>query len=233
MKPYGDTLMAYHSGDLSASFEIKRDDGFRQVVPASVFYSEQAFPYLESCALDACNGRVLDIGAGAGRHSLELIRRGFSVTALDILPCFEKILRARGVTEVIISDIFTFSGRRFDTLLMLMNGIGMVGTPDRLDRFLSHAHEITTEDGQIICDSVDVSVSSDPIHVAYREKNIDMGRPIGQQFFIMTYDNESEPFKWLHIDFTSLQEHCQGTGWEPCLIHEEADGHYLCRLKKN
>lgn len=232
MKPYGNALMSYHKGDLSAFFEIKRDDGFRVKVPASVFFSDKDFPPLETRALDSCEGHILDIGAGAGRHSLELIRRGFSVTALDILPNLGQIMRDRGLKDVILSDIFTFSGTRFDTLLMLMNGIGMVGSLERLKKFLSHARDITTDDGQIICDSIDISLTSDPIHVAYRQHNIDKGRPMGQQSFIMTYDAESEPFEWLHIDFPSLQKHCQKSDWEPRLILNEPDGHYLCSLKK-
>lgn len=63
---------------------------------------------------------------------------------------------------MVISDV------RFDTLLMLTNGIGMVGTLDRLTQFLLHAKEITTDGGQIICDSIDVSVTTDPNHITHR-----------------------------------------------------------------
>jgi SAM-dependent methyltransferase len=156
-------------------------------VPASVFFADDEFPPLETRALDLCKGHILDIGAAAGRHSLHLIRRALQVTSLDILPETEAILRDRGVIHVVASDILTFTGERFDTLLMLMNGIGMVGTLDGLDRFLRHAHEITSPSGQIICDSIDVSVTSDPIHSAYRQRNLTLGRQPGHQTFTMTY----------------------------------------------
>jgi len=180
MNPFASALSAFHSGDLSAAFVIRRDDGFEQQVSTSIFFSDDKFSALESLALDLCEGRTLDIGGAAGRHSLALIRRGLDVTCLDILPDMEVILRDRGVDQIVISDVFTFSGERFDTLLMLMNGIGMAGTPEGLDRFLQHAHQIIRPGGQILCDSIDVSVTSDPVHAAYRERNLKLGRAPGQ-----------------------------------------------------
>ena len=230
MNPFSTALLDYHAGDPSATFVIHRDDGFHQRVPASVFFSDK-FPSLETRALDLCKGHVLDIGAAAGRHSLQLIHKGLHVTSLDILPETEAILRDRGVIRVLTSDILTFTGERFDTLLMLMNGIGMVGTLDGLDHFLRHAHEIISPSGQIICDSIDVSVTSDPIHSAYRQRNLTLGRQPGQQTFTMTYsDTTGEPFDWLHIDFEALSDHSFRAGWHAELIDSEPSGHYLCRL---
>jgi len=109
----------------------------------------------------------------------------------------------------------------------------MVGTLDRLDRFLTHAHKITTQSGQIICDSIDVSVTSDPIHTAYRQRNVSVGRPLGQQTFTMTYnDHTGESFDWLHIGFEDLSIHASRAGWDAQIIDSEEDGHYLCRLTK-
>lgn len=210
---------------------IRRDDGFEQRVPASLFFEDHTFSPLEATALDLCRMEIFDIGAAAGRHSLELIRRGFSVTSLDILPDAEAILRDRGCTRIVISDILSFREERFDTLLMLMNGIGMVGTLEGLDTFLAHAHQIVCPGGQIICDSIDVSVTSDSIHTAYRQHNIQRGLPPGQQTFTITHGaSTGDPFHWLHIDFTSLSDHCRGAGWHAELITQELSGHYLCRL---
>ncbi len=232
MKPYSKCLTDYYKGDLAASFSIVRDDGFEEQVPAWIFFTDKEFSSLETHGLDLCKGHILDVGAGAGRHSLELIRRGFNVTALDISPELETILRDRGIREVIRSDIFSFSDHRFDTLLMLMNGIGMVGNSARLDLFLSHARNITSDDGQIICDSTDVSATSDPVHIAYRQRNLALGKPAGQQSFIMTYKSQREPFDWLHIDFPTLEAHCEETGWEAQPVLDEPNGHYLCIMTK-
>lgn len=231
MNPFSNALLDYHAGDASAAFVIHRDDGFHQRVPASIFFSEDAFPPLEARALDLCRGHVLDVGAAAGRHTAHLLGKGLPVTSLDILPETEVILRDRGATRFIAADILTFAGECFDTLLMLMNGIGMVGTAAGLERFLQHAHEIIAPGGQIVCDSMDVSVTSDPVHSAYRQRNLNLGLLPGQQTFTMTYkESTGAPFEWLHIDFGMLSELCARSGWHAELLDSEANGHYLCRL---
>jgi SAM-dependent methyltransferase len=231
MNPFSRALTNFHAGRQDATFTIRRDDGFQQVVPVAPFFDLECYPPLEKRAMNECHGSILDIGSAAGRHSLELIRRGLNLTSLDILPEMERIMRDRGLTDVVIADVMKFSGRRFDTLLMLMNGIGMAKTIEGLDRFLRHAHELILPGGQIVCDSVDVSVTNDPQHVAYRDANAASGRPPGQQVFVMDCAGEdSTDFDWLHIDFQSLTHLCEATGWEAVLLESESSGHYLCKL---
>lgn len=231
MNPFSRALTDFHSGRSDATFTIRRDDGFQQVVPAAPFFDLECYPALETRAMDECRGSILDIGSAAGRHSLELVRRGLSVTSLDILPEMEEIMRDRGLRDVVIEDVMSFSGPRFDTLLMLMNGIGMAGTPDGLERFLRHAHDLVQPGGQIICDSIDVGVATNPQHVAYRDANTASGRSAGQQAFVMACEGEvSTEFDWLHIDFPSLARLCVATGWEAALLEKEDNGHYLCKL---
>lgn len=234
MNEFSQALWAYHNGDLSAEFLIRRDDGYQDRVPVSVFFDESDFSSLESKALDLCAGKVLDVGAAAGRHSLSLVRRGLNVTSLDILPEMESILRDRGAEQVVISDIMAFSHEQFDTVLMLMNGIGMVGTIEDLKKFLRHAHRIVTPGGQILCDSVDVSVTSNPTHVAYRNQNADRGSPLGQQTLTIEYNGiAGKPFHWIHIDFEFLAGISRDEGWDSELIVQDEGGHFLCRLTKS
>jgi len=231
MNPFSRALTDFHSGNLDAAFTIRRDDGFQQRVPAASFFDVDHYPPLEMRAMDECRGSVLDIGSAAGRHSLELVRRGLKVTSLDILPEMEDIMRDRGLTDVVIADVFRFTGRRYDTLLMLMNGIGMTGSIDGLTRFLQQAHDLIVPGGHIVCDSIDVSVTTHPQHAAYREKNLLSGRPAGHQAFTMDCDGENSiPFDWLHIDFASLASVCKAANWEATLLEMENDGHYLCQL---
>jgi len=233
MNEFSQALLAYHNGDFSAELLIRRDDGFQDRVPASVFFDESEFSSLDHKALDLCVGRILDVGAAAGRHSLSLVRSGMNVTSMDILPEMESILRDRGAEQVVISDIMAFSQNQFDTLLMLMNGIGMVGTIEGLRKFLRHAHRIVTPEGQILCDSVDVSVTSNPIHVAYRNQNADREIPLGQQTLTIEYDGISgKPFNWIHIDFESLVKISRTEGWNSELIDQDDGGHFLSRLTK-
>ncbi|MGV3659415.1 MAG: class I SAM-dependent methyltransferase [Prosthecobacter sp.] len=231
MHPFARALGDFHSGNPEAAFTIRRDDGFQQRVPAAAFFDVSHYPGLEIRAMDECRGSVLDIGSAAGRHSLELVRRGLKVTSLDILPEMKPIMEQRGLTDVVIADIFQFEERRYDTLLMLMNGIGMAGSLDGLAYLLQRAHDLVFPGGQILCDSIDVNVTTHPQHVAYREKNVAEGRSAGQQAFVMEHEAEDAVhFEWLHIDFRSLSQVCGATGWDAELLESENDGHYLCRL---
>ncbi|MEI6085200.1 MAG: class I SAM-dependent methyltransferase [Verrucomicrobiota bacterium] len=197
-----------------------------------VFFQTEFDP-LESMALDLCRGKILDVGAAAGRHSIELRRRGLRVCALDILSEAAQILSDRGVTAPIVGDILHWSGDQFDTVLMLMNGIGLVGTPEKLDEFLCHAPNLLTHGGQIICDSIDVSVSQTPTHVAYRENNLRKGLYPGQQCFSISYaGQQGEIFPWLHLDAACLSQHCRKANLDCNIVHKEADGHYLVSIMK-
>jgi SAM-dependent methyltransferase len=231
MNALGMALTAYHSGQEDASFTIVRDDGFEQTVSAKIFFDDTKFPALETRALDLCRGQVLDVGATAGRHSLELHRRGLAVWSLDILPETHPIMLERGVPHPLVGDILSWAKGTFDTVLMLMNGIGMLGTPQRLDEFLRHAHRLVSPGGQLLCDSIDVSMTTTPIHVAYRTRNIELGLYPGQQRFVARYEAVTgETFDWLHIDIASLARHCSANGWDCRQVHQETDGHYLARI---
>jgi hypothetical protein len=71
MVPHGLALFAYSRGDRQAQLTIRREDGIEDAIPVSHFFRppEQFFP-IEVAALGRCRGRVLDIGAGTGLHSV-------------------------------------------------------------------------------------------------------------------------------------------------------------------
>ncbi|MEM1223726.1 MAG: class I SAM-dependent methyltransferase [Verrucomicrobiota bacterium] len=232
MDPYASALSAYSQGDLEASFTIRREDGFSQVVPASSFWNDTDFNELERKAMKLCRGSVLDVGAGAGRHSLELGRMGYTVCSVDISEECTRIQKERGIEPALTADVLTWNEMRFDTVLMLMNGIGIVQDLQGLHQFLKHARKLVNEDGQIICDSIDVSKSTDPVHIAYRNEKEKSGAYRGQQNFTMERASLCEEFKWLHIDYATLAEIAEENGWSPSLECEQANGHYLATLKE-
>ncbi|WP_431212689.1 class I SAM-dependent methyltransferase [Puia sp. P3] len=127
-------------------------------MPVDVFFRDmEKMPELEWVALQQCRGRILDIGAGAGSHALALQKMGQDITALDISPQAVEIMKARGVKNVIEGDFFQLGGGKYDTLLMLMNGIGISGTTDGLRRFFASARGLLKPGGQLIFDSSDVA----------------------------------------------------------------------------
>ena len=100
----------------------------------TLFRKYEDMPDIELKALDMAKGKTLDVGAGAGCHSLVLQKKGIDVTAIDISPLSVETMKDRGVKKIMEQDFFTLKGQ-FDTILMLMNGIGIVGTLERLPKF--------------------------------------------------------------------------------------------------
>ena len=182
------------------------------------------FSALDEAALDLCRGRVLDVGAGAGCHSLVLQARGLSVTALDVAPEAVEVMRRRGVRDVRCGDIFSFAGERFDTLLMLMNGIGLVGTLEGLDRFLRDVPRLAGRRG------------TDPAGLLRsRSAGRASGRHgyAGEMRFQLEYRGSAArsttSCSWISRRSVAAPSRA---GWRCESIWHEDEGHYLARLTR-
>jgi SAM-dependent methyltransferase len=174
---------------------------------------------------------VLDIGAGAGVHSLALQERGMEVVAIDIAPEAVQVMSSRGVTDARCSDIYGFQDGAFDTLLMMMHGIGMVGDLAGLDRFLAHAKTLLRPGGQIVCDSLDVRPTTDPRHRAYLDSLVAAGRYVGEIRIRFEYKGLVGPLGgWMHVDPDKLAQHATRAGWACQVVCSQKNGDYLARL---
>jgi len=220
--PHGAALRDFLAGSLDAEVIVRAEDGEEERTPARVFFRGPGeFSALDEAALDLCRGRVLDVGAGAGCHSLVLQARGLCVTALDVSPEAVEVMRRRGVRDVCCGDVFTFAGARFDTLLILMNGIGLVGTIHGLDRFLGGVPRLLADGGQILLDSFDPG-PPDPERPH---------RYAGEMRFQLEYQGVRGAFyDFLVLDFETLRRRAGGAGWRCETIWQEDEGHYLARL---
>jgi SAM-dependent methyltransferase len=197
------------------------------------FHTPPEFKALIDPALARCEGRVLDAGAGSGLHALALQEMGLAVTAIDINPQAVEIMRRRGVRDVHCADILTYRGGPFDTLLTLGHGLGMMETLAGLDRFLAHARCLVSSSGQVVADSLDVRVTTDPENLAYHEANRRAGRYIGEMRIQVEYAGRTGPyFGWLHVDAETLAEHAGAHGWNCEVIAVDAAGNYVARLSR-
>jgi SAM-dependent methyltransferase len=232
MEPYGRSLLDFFNGDSSAQVVIHRDDGHADDLLAGVFFREPSdFSSIDQAALALCKGYVLDIGAGTGCHSLALQDRGTRVLAIDVSPQALEVLSKRGVEECHHTDVFEFRGGPFDTLLLMMHGIGMVQDLAGLDGFLDHAHTLLKPDGQILFDSLDVRCTDTPVHLAYQQANRRAGRYFGQIRLRFEYQGQmGPPFGWLHVDPKTLVEHAERKGWSCRVVCREDNGDYLAQL---
>ncbi len=229
---YGKALADYYRGDTAAVVTARREDGYVSEVSLEPFFTESVdLPEIESIALAHCQGHVLDVGAGAGRHSLALQARGFDVCAIDVIPQAVEIMQARGVQDARLADVHEFEGGPFDTLLMLMNGMGMVESLAGLDKYLATVKRLLKPDGQLLVDSLDVRRTDNPQHLAYHDWLRANGRYYGEMRMQFVYQEQvGAMFGWLHIDPETLTAHARIYNWQCVVLHEEANGHYLAKL---
>ena len=231
MRPFGKALEDFYAGDLAAEVKIHRDDGVVTGMAISAFFRGPVDFQVDKVLIDRCRGRILDIGAGAGIHSLFLQEMGFSVCAMDISEEACRVMRRRGIKEVVCASLDMFTAEPFDTLLVLGRSVCMVETLDGLYDFLKDVHRLVGPGGQILLNSLDVNRSSNPRDLAYHEANRKAGRYIGEIRLHMEYQGIAGPvIGMLHVDADTLSAHAARTGWKFEVLLKEKDGHYAARL---
>ncbi|MFL5493321.1 MAG: class I SAM-dependent methyltransferase [Gemmatimonadales bacterium] len=232
--PHGAAMLAFHRGDRDAAIVVY-DDYERDEVPIAYFFREpEEFPPAERLALDLCRGRVLDVGAGSGCHSLALQARGLQVTAVEALPELVEILRDRGVRDARLTTWADLVARPYDTVLVLMNGLGLAETLPGLPRFLRKMRRLVRPDGQLIVDSTDVRVRMDPEAGRSGALVRADGRYIGELHFQLEFrGRKGPPFAQLYVDPETLRRHADETGWTAEIVSApDEHGHYLARLTR-
>jgi SAM-dependent methyltransferase len=233
-EPLGRALLDYHHGKTTARITVHTDLWHDEVTPIEDFYRprEQPLPRLEKIALDLCRGRTLDLGAGAGRHAFELQRRGLEVTAVDVSREAVEVMRGRGVADARCGGLDEVSGERFDTVVLLMHGIGLVGTLGGLARFLGRIPTHLAEYGQIIFDSADLGLVTPEQFDDGLDKWRDGGIYPGEVEFRLSYEGiEGEPYPWLFIDPVTLAGRAEAADLELEIIARAERGSYLARLR--
>ena len=234
-EPHVAALLAYESGDPGATITVVDDLGDTDPLPASWFFrDEEALPALERTALELCRGRVLELGAGAGAHTLVLQDRGHEVCAVEILPELVDLLTRRGAVDARLGDVFRLPEGHWDTILMLMNGLGLPETLAGLDRYLSVASSRLAPGGQILADSTDVrSLASEPVDVGAFPVRPD-GRYVGEIQFRLSFRGlEGEPFSQLYVDPDTLAAVGEPHGWRTEIVSDGEHGAYLARLSRD
>lgn len=222
---FGKALLDYFNGEFEAPLLLHNEYGDPEIIPLESYYNTaDEFSDMEYFALSRAKGRILDIGAASGRHAWYLQQRKKKVTALDISPKCGQIMKASGVNDVLIGDIFQLVPEPFDTVFLLMNGIGLVGSVAGLRQFLGLMKLFVKPKGQLIFDSTDISY-------LYKEAAMPANKYFGQLSFRYEYKGEiDESFDWLYIDQTMLAKVSEEEGWMCQVIYEDGQDSYLARL---
>jgi SAM-dependent methyltransferase len=233
-RPLGAALLDFHRGDTEAVLIVSSDLWEDEPTPVEAFYrpSTAELPALERTALGLCRGRVLDLGAGAGRHALDLHALGHEVVAVDPLPEAVAIMRERGVEDARLGDLDSVRGERFDTIVMLMHGIGIAGDLHGLGRLLERLPELLAPGGRLVCDSADLS---SVLRDEAPDLLLELERPdryVGEVEFRLRYGGvEGEPYPWLFLEPSTLAYLGGAAGFRVEIADHGERGSYLALLE--
>ena len=214
--------------DLMTETSISEAD---EMSVAYLFRTYEEMPELEQQALQRAKGKILDVGCGAGSHSLYLQNeRNLEVTAIDISANAIEACRLRGIQKAHVQDLLTLNDQKFDTILILMNGAGMCGRLKNLAAFLLKLKSLLNQNGQILLDSSDIIYMFDEDEDGGKLIPLDQ-EYYGELVFNIAYKDEKEDaFDWMYIDYNTLQNAAVANGLQCELILEGEHFDYLARL---
>lgn len=211
---FGEALLSHLERGDRGFHVIERADGYVEPAAADVYFGElDAWSPTEQQAIEAVNGRVLDVGAGAGRASLHLQARGVDVTALDVSPGAIEVCRRRGVRQTFLGRVEEMSGG-FDTFLFLGNNLGLIGSPEAAPRFFGALRDLSRPGARIIGTMLDPYQTTDADHLAIHEENRRNGRMAGQVTIrIRRGLVATEWFDLLWVSADELRDLAESVGW--------------------
>lgn len=229
---FGKAILDYQTNnspeDLITETSISEAD---EMSVAYLFRSYAEMPKLEQKALQLAKGKVLDVGCGAGSHSLYLQNElNLDVTAIDISANAIKACELRGLKKAKVQDIMQLDGEKYDTILLLMNGAGMCGKLKNIPNFLQKLKSLVTDNGQILVDSSDIIYMFDEDEDGGKWIPTDVDY-YGEVIFDIEYKGEKEAsFDWMYIDYNTLQNAAVDNGLQCELILKGEHFDYLARL---
>jgi len=214
---------------------IERSDGYMDAYPSDYFAEHRKWSKHEKQAIRYARGRVLDIGAGAGRVSLYLQKKGHDVLATDISPLAIKVCRLRGVKKAKVIPIARLSPRlgAFDTIVMYGNNFGLFGSYKGAKRLLRRFHTMTSPHARLIVESNDIYKTKNPDHLAYQRQNRSRGRMSGQIRLRAIYKKSRTPWiDYLMVSPDEMRDILKGTGWKVEKFFRSGDSMYAAVIRK-
>lgn len=200
-----------------------------EIPVADLFRDYEHMPELERIALQEASGLILDVGAGSGCHSAALRQIGKGSVAIDISPLSVQVMKDRGIDARQVNLYDESFDERFDTILMLMNGTGIIGNLDNMPVFFSRMKQLLNPGGSILIDSSD-------LRYLFEEEDGSLMIDLADDYYgLLDYqmqykDVVGEPFDWLYVDFDTLAFYAEENGFDAELVAEGEHYDYLARL---
>ncbi len=227
---FGKAILDYQTNNSPENLTTETSISEADEMPVDyLFRSFTQMPHLEQKAMELANGKILDVGCGAGSHSLYLQNKEYDVKAIDISANAIQACVLRGVKNAHVQDLLALENETFDTILLLMNGTGIFRTLDELPNYLQKLKPLLHPGGQILIDS------SDLIYMYDENEDGSYSIPAegyyGELTFTVSYKGQTdEPFPWLYLDYNTLQRAALAHGLQCELIIEGEHYDYLARL---
>ncbi len=226
---FGKALLDYYHNnyteDLITSTSISGED---ELPLPYLFRGYKEMPDLEKQALKLAKGKVLDVGCGAGNHSLYLQEKGIDVKGIDISEGAVEVCRLRGLNQVELKHLLDVN-ESYDTILLLMNGSGIFQELSQVSRYLIHLKSIMNANGQVLIDSSDIQyMYEDDDGGLWVDTNANY---YGELDYYLSYKGEDEiPMKWLYLDYASLNLACDTVGLKCEKILDGEHHDFLARI---
>jgi len=227
---FGKAILDYQTNNSPENLTTETSISEADEMPVEyLFRSFSEMPLIEQTALELAKGKILDIGCGAGSHSLYLQNKEYDVKAIDISANAIQACILRGLKNAHVQDLLAPENETFDTILLLMNGTGIFRTLDELPNYLQKLKSLLQPGGQILIDS------SDLIYMYDENEDGSYSIPAegyyGELTFTVSYKGQTdEPFPWLYLDYNTLQRAALAHGLQCELIIEGEHYDYLARL---
>ena len=225
---FGTAILDYQLGDYSENLVTSTSISEADSLPLPyLFRSYSEMPSLEQTALKLSNGTVLDIGCGAGSHSLYLKSKGLDVKSIDISAGAIEACRLRGLDKAYVLDVMEETDS-FDTMLLLMNGSGIFQSLYHTPYVLRHLKTLLNPGGQILIDSSDIKYMYEDDDGGYW---IDTTKDYyGELDYSVRYKKQEATFRWMYLDFENLKIACKQAGFLCKLIEEGPHFDYLAKI---
>jgi len=230
--PIGRAVYDFHFNSLDQPIIVHSDDFDNDSIEPSYFFRKyKHMPALEKKAMSLCFGKILDVGACAGPHSVYLQEKGYDITSLETSSLCCDVLKNRNLRNVVQQNIFKFNNQTFDTILLLMNGTGIAGSLYGLEVLLHHLKTLLNPGGQILIDS------SDLIYLFEQEDGSAMIEISADKYYgELTFQTEyktwmSQPFSWLYVDLNNLENAVEKNGLKLTKVFRGQHYDYLAQIR--
>jgi len=229
----GKALLDYYSDNYTEDLITWTNISEEDKLPLNYLFRDfKTMPQLEQKALKLAKGKILDIGCGAGSHSLYLQQKNMDVTALDHSKGAISVCKKRGILKTKNASILEFAeitSEKYDTILLLMNGTGIFESLSETSNYLKALKKLLSNTGQILIDSSDIKYMYEDDDGGYW---LDINANYyGELDYFLRYKGEDElPMKWLYLDFNSLYTACLSTGLKCEMLAEGDHYDYLAKI---